>query len=86
MPNEEQVLMATFTALKKKKYEITVPMFAKNLFDRVAHQVGFFNPGSGISLTETQDVPGKDPEGVISIRQAIQVIGAGSDGSIDISP
>jgi len=28
MPNEEQMIMATFTALKKKKYEITVPMFA----------------------------------------------------------
>jgi hypothetical protein len=37
MPNEEQTIFATFTALKKKNYEIIVPVFAKNLFDRVKH-------------------------------------------------
>lgn len=37
MPNEEQTIVATFTALKKKNYEITVPILAKNLFDRVKH-------------------------------------------------
>ena len=84
MPNEEQIICATFTALKKKKYEITVPMFAKNLFDRVKHQVGFFNPGSGLTLTDTQRSVAN--EGIIQIRQAIQIIGAGNDGSIEISP
>jgi len=69
MPNEEQMIMATFTALKKKKYEITVPMFAQNLFDRVAHNVGFFNPGSGNSLTDTTG--SNKNHGILSIREAI---------------
>ena len=83
--------MANFTALKRKKYEITVPMFAKNLYDRVKHQVGFFAPGSGLHLAQTQSggvvpiVQAAD-EGITQIRQAIQIIGAGSDSSIEISP
>lgn len=84
MPNEEQIIFATFTALKKKKYEITVPMFAKNLFDRVKHQVGFFNPGSGLTLTD--QTGSVQDDGIVSIREAIQIIGAGNDGSIEISP
>lgn len=60
-----------------------MPIFAKNLFDRVKHQVGFFNPGSGLTLTG----PNKNSdEGITVIKQAIQIIGAGNDGSIEISP
>lgn len=70
--------------MKKKNYEITVPIFAKNLFDRVKHQVGFFNPGSGLTLTGTNKV--LSDEGIVVIKQAIQIIGAGNDGSIEISP
>ena len=47
MPNQEQAIVATFTALKKKNYEIVVPLTVKNLFDYAKHFVGFFNPGSG---------------------------------------
>ena len=69
MPNEEQQIMATFTALKKKNYEITVPMFAKNLYDRVKQQVGFFAPGSGLTLTQSKRASAE--EGITTIRQAI---------------
>jgi hypothetical protein len=86
MPNEEQTVIAIFTALKKKNYEITVPITAKNLFDRVKHQVGFFNPGSGLTLTGTANTKNLIDEGITTIRQAIQIIGAGNDGSIEISP
>ena len=54
------------------------------MFDRVAHNVGFFNPGSGNSLTDTTG--SNKNHGILSIREAIQIIGAGNDGSIDISP
>ena len=81
LPNQEQVIVATFTALKKKNYEITIPMHIKNLYDHAKHAVGFFNPGSGLSLT------GKaTEEGIISIKKSIQIIGAGNDGNIEISP
>ena len=52
------------------------------MFDRVKHNVGFFDPGSGLTLTEDK----KNDEGITQIRQAIQIIGAGNDGSIEISP
>jgi len=71
MPNEEQVVMATFTSLKKKKYEITVPLFARNLYDRVKHHVGFFNPGSGLSLTQGMANSSPEEDGIVQIRKAI---------------
>ena len=80
------MVMATFTCLKKKKYEITVPLYARNLYDRVKHHVGFFNPGSGLSLTQSQGPQSGDENGIVQIRKAIQIIGMGSDGSIEISP
>lgn len=33
MPNEETQLSACFTPLKIKEYQISVPLFAKNLFE-----------------------------------------------------
>ena len=33
MPNEEAKLVACFTPLKIKEYQIDIPIFAKNLFD-----------------------------------------------------
>jgi hypothetical protein len=50
----------------------------------VKHQVGFFNPGSGLTLTGTNKA--LSDEGIVIIKQAIQIIGAGNDGSIEISP
>jgi hypothetical protein len=52
MPNQVQEIFATFTALKKKNYEISIPLIAKNLFDYAKHEVGFFNPGSGLNMTQ----------------------------------
>lgn len=50
-PNETIEVCANFTPLKKKEYQITVPLFARNLFEQKKNQVGFFNPGSA-SLME----------------------------------
>ena len=85
MPNQEQVIVATFTALKRKNYEITIPLTVKNLFDYAKHSVGFFNPGSGLNLTARAGKGGAE-EGILSIKKSIQIIGAGNDGSIEISP
>ena len=51
LPNEMTQVMAVFTPLKRKEYQITVPLFSKNLFDQVKNSVGFFSPGSGLTLT-----------------------------------
>jgi hypothetical protein len=51
------------------------------LFDYAKHSVGFFNPGSGLNLTQR----GID-EGTLIIKKSIQIIGAGNDGNIEISP
>ena len=32
-PNEEAKLVAVFTPLKKKEYQVTIPLFTRNLFD-----------------------------------------------------
>ena len=46
-PNEETKIYATFTALKKKDYHITVPIYARNVYDYLKNSVGFYSPGSG---------------------------------------
>jgi hypothetical protein len=48
LPNEDVRIIATFTPLKKKDYHITVPIYAKNIYDHVKNSIGFFNPGSGL--------------------------------------
>ena len=50
-PNEMTQVQAVFTPLKRREYQITVPLFTKNLFDVVKNSVGFFAPGSGLTLT-----------------------------------
>lgn len=77
MPNQVQEIFATFTALKKKNYEISAPLTAKNLFDFVKHEVGFFNPGSGLNMTQTM---AQNTDGCMQIKKQIQIIGAGNDG------
>lgn len=76
MPNQIQEIHATFTALKKKNYEISVPLVAKNQFDHLKHEVGFFNPGSGMNQAQMST----SHEGVMQIKKSIQIIGAGNDG------
>ncbi len=50
MPNEETNLYALFTPLKVKEYQINIPIFARNLFEPIKQQIGFFAPGSGLLL------------------------------------
>ena len=52
MPNEQTQVQAVFTPLKRKEYQISIPLFTKNLFDQVKNSVGFFQPGSGLTLTQ----------------------------------
>lgn len=47
-PNEECKIVTTFTAVKKKDYHITIPIYAKNVYDHLKNSVGFYNPGSGL--------------------------------------
>lgn len=74
-------MLATFTALKKKHYEITVPLNVKNMFDHAKNEVGYFNPGSGLNMHSSIN-----QEGLVAIKKSIQIIGAGNDGTIQISP
>ena len=50
MPNQEASVFAYFTALKMKEYQINIPLFAKNLFEPIKQQIGYFAPGSGLLL------------------------------------
>ena len=81
-PNEETKLVAVFTPLKKKEYQVNVPLFMRNLFDQVKSTIGFFSPGSGLTLTQ-ENVQGLP---VPKSNKSITIIGAGSDGLIEISP
>jgi len=51
-PNEESKLQACFTPLKKKEYQISIPLFTRNLFDQMKSTIGFFSPGSGLALAQ----------------------------------
>lgn len=84
-PNEEAKITATFTPLKKKEYGISVPIFARNQFDKAKNYVGFYNPGSGLSMTGNYDIPGA-VGGVQTIRKEVKIVGAGSDGLVTINP
>ena len=84
-PNEEAKLIACFTPLKKKEYQISIPIFSRNLFDQIKSTVGFFSPGSGLNLTNA-DKFAAEASAVASSNKAITIIGAGSDGLIEISP
>ena len=79
--------MAIFTPMRRKQYQITVPLFTKNLFDVVKNSVGFFAPGSGLTLTQLHN------QSTLSMMQQsansskfVQIVGAGADGMISISP
>lgn len=85
LPNEEAKVVATFTPLKKKKYSVTVPIFARNYFEQSKNYVGFYNPGSGLSL-QASNMPGQFTGCVTTMRREIYIVGAGSDGCLQISP
>jgi hypothetical protein len=89
MPNEETKITCTFTPLKKKEYILSVPIYAQNLYDHLKELVGFYNPGSGLMRTSggskslTHKTITKD---AATIRYDIEIIGAGSDGVLTMSP
>jgi len=84
-PNETIEVCANFTPLKKKEYQITVPLFARNLFESKKTQVGYYNPGSA-SLIEAHTDSIISQNNYKIATKNIMIIGAGSDGSIKISP
>jgi hypothetical protein len=87
MPNEETKVTCTFTPLKKKEYILSVPIYAQNLYDHLKEIVGFYNPGSGLMRTSNKSITNKsltkDPA---VVRYDIEIIGAGSDGVLTLSP
>ena len=83
LPNESAKVMANFTPLRKKDYQITVPLFTKNLVYQIKNSVGFFHPGSGLTLTKQNNA---DSQFGMQASKSIQIIGAGSDGQIKINP
>ena len=52
MPNEASQVQAVFTPLKKKEYQVSIPLFTRHLYDSLKNTVGYFAPGSGLSLTQ----------------------------------
>mmetsp|Transcript_42204 Transcript_42204/g.30377 ORF Transcript_42204/g.30377 Transcript_42204/m.30377 type:complete len:189 (+) Transcript_42204:1333-1899(+) len=81
LPNEDVSVAVTFTPLKRKEYRVIVPIYTKNISSHIKNSVGYFNPGSGKMLTNANP-----NQGIISIRKEIEIIGAGSDGSVFIKP
>jgi hypothetical protein len=88
MPNEETKIVCTFTPLKKKEYILSVPIYATNFYDHLKEVIGFYKPGSGLvktgaaTLKSTKALP-SIPQ---TVRYDIEVIGAGSDGVLTLSP
>jgi hypothetical protein len=87
LPNEECKIAATFTALKKKDYHITVPIYARNIYDHVKNSVGFYNPGSGLMHKNSGSAkPALMPQSHHIKKYTLEVVGRGSDGVIQIQP
>jgi hypothetical protein len=88
LPNEECKIVATFTALKKKDYHITVPIYARNIYDHVKNSVGFYNPGSGLMHKTTGQATKSAlmPQSHFIKKYTLEIIGRGSDGVIQIQP
>lgn len=83
LPNQECRVVATFTPLKKKDYYISVPVYAKNIYDHLKNTVGFYMPGSGLISKVGSDA--------LSMQNSIKkyqldIVGRGSDGVIQIQP
>ena len=81
MPNEETKVACTFTPLKKREYLLSVPIYISSLYDHLKELVGFYNPGSGL-LRSSSKPASKDAV----VRYEVEVIGAGSDGVLSLSP
>ncbi|MFO0117693.1 MAG: hypothetical protein ACK521_08800 [bacterium] len=62
-----------------------MPLFARNLFEQKKSQIGYHNPGSA-SLLDGKTESISSINSYKTATKSIMVIGAGSDGSIKISP
>lgn len=87
LPNEESKVVCTFTPLKKKEYILSIPVYASNFYDHIKDLIGFYNPGSGVmqktAIKTMKSLEGSTPS---TIRYDLEIIGAGSDGILSISP
>lgn len=71
--------------MKKKEYIISIPVYATNFYDHVKNLIGFYNPGSGVMQRRAALEHTKSSKDT-TIRYDLEIIGAGSDGVISISP
>ena len=83
LPNEETKIVTTFTALKKKDYQINVPVYACNIYDHVKNSIGFYNPGSGLI---SKNNSGNETSNIVFKKYNLEIFGRGSDGGIQIQP
>jgi hypothetical protein len=87
LPNEETNVVCTFTPLKKKEYLLSIPVYASNFYDQIKDLIGFYNPGSGVmqrnAIKTMKSLNGATPS---TVRYDLEIIGAGSDGVLTISP
>jgi hypothetical protein len=74
--------------LKKKEYLLSIPVYATNFYDQIKNLIGFYNPGSGVMQKTSKTIFNQTSNQVkdITARYDLEIIGAGSDGIITISP
>lgn len=93
--NEVKEVYCTFIPKKSKPYCVTAKLAATSVYDVYKDLIGFFNPGSGnlhaqhagkhahnVNSNSNQD---KKFEKMTSIMELL-IVGAGADGSIEITP
>ena len=81
-PNEKTNLNCSFIPFKKKKYNIQIPMQIFDIINPEQELAGYYLPGSG----------GVNSESICPVKERIienykyEIIGAGGDGSLQITP
>ena len=78
--NEVREVSRTFIPKKPKPYTVTAKLIASGVYDPFRDLVGFFNPGSGNLIRQ-----GAQYQKTNRCKEVI-ILGAGADGSIEISP
>ena len=76
-PNEATMLDCSFIPYKKKNYTINIPMKVYNIIDPEQNPVGFHLPGSGHNPVPLE-------KNVVDYK--FEIIGAGGDGALSITP
>jgi hypothetical protein len=79
-PNEEVKVSCTFTPVKKREYQISLPLQVSSIYDVAKDKIGYYNPGSGANYKLSDALQRK------STKYEVCIVGAGSDGSVKISP